>query len=142
MSPSFVDTNILVYAIENTGDPREAQAAALLTRLLDTGAFRTSTQVLQELYVTETRKGRPLLTPAEVLQYVDSFADWPVVAPGFNDIRDAMRLSDSAQISYWDALIVITASLAGCATLYTEDLNHGQTIHGVLIINPFKTTIH
>lgn len=142
MSPSFVDTNILVYAIENTGDPREAQAIALLTRLLDTGAFRTSTQVLQELYVTETRKGRPKLTHAEVLQYIDSFASWPVVSPGFNDIRDAMRLSDAAQISYWDALIVITARLAGCTTLYTEDLNHGQTIHGVLISNPFKTTIN
>ncbi len=142
MDLSFVDTNILVYAIENRGDPREDQARALLRRLFNTGAFRTSTQVLQELYVTETRKGRPILTPAEVLRYIDSYAVWPVVAPGFNDIRDAMRLSDSAQISYWDALMVITARLAGCATLYTEDLNHGQLIHGVLIVNPFKATIH
>lgn len=142
MDPSFVDTNVLVYAIENRGDPREDQARALLRHLFSTGTFRTSTQVLQELYVTETRKGRHILTPAQVLQYIDSYARWPLVAPGFDDIRDAMRLSDSAQISYWDALIVITARLAGCTTLYTEDLNHGQQIHGVRILNPFKTTIH
>lgn len=142
MDPSFVDTNILVYAIENTGDPREDQARALLLRLFNTGAFRTSTQVLQGLYVTETRRGRPILNPAEVLQYIDSYAAWPVVAPGFDDIRDAMRLSDSTQISYWDALIVIAARLAGCTTLYTEDLNHGQLIHGVRILNPFKNSIH
>ncbi|MCU1327694.1 MAG: putative nucleic-acid-binding protein contains domain [Bryobacterales bacterium] len=142
MQPCFVDTNILVYAIENTSDPREEASRSLLRNLLGTGAFRTSTQVLQELYVTETRKGKSKMTAAEVLEYVDSYALGPIVVPGYDDIRNAMMLSDSAQISYWDALIVITAGMAGCGTLYTEDLNHGQTINGVLIVNPFRPSAH
>jgi predicted nucleic acid-binding protein len=142
MQPCFVDTNILVYAIEDTSDPREEASRSLVRALLGTGAFRTSTQVLQELYVTETRKGKSKMTAAEVLEYVDSYALGPIVVPGYEDIRNAMKLSDSAQISYWDALIVITAGMAGCATLYTEDLNHGQTINGVLIVNPFRESVH
>jgi predicted nucleic acid-binding protein len=138
MQPCFVDTNILVYAIENTSDPREEASRSLLRGLLETGAFRTSTQVLQELYVTETRKGKSNMTAAKVLEYVDSYALGPIVVPGYDDFRNAMKLSDSAQISYWDALIVIAAGMAGCGTLYTEDLNHGQTINGVLIVNPFR----
>ena len=142
MGPCFVDTNVLYYAVAGGTDPRAVTAKKLVRKLFDEQLFRTSTQVLQELFVNLMKKTRPALTSDAAIRSVDAFADWPVVSPGFNDIRDAMRLSDSAQISYWDALIVIPARLAGCATLYTEDLNHGQTIHGVLIINPFKTTIH
>ena len=139
---SFVDTNVLIYSIAGGNDPRAVTARHLVDRLIDEGQFRTSTQVLQELYVNLTRKAKPPLTGASAIRSIESLSDWPVVTPRFEDIRDAMLLSESARISYWDALIVITARMAGCSTLYTEDLNHGQTIHGVLIVNPFRQSVN
>ncbi len=58
------------------------------------------------------------------------------------DIRDAMRLSELARISYWDALIIVTARLAECPVLYTGDLNSGQLIFGVRLANPFLPSVH
>jgi predicted nucleic acid-binding protein len=138
VTPCFVDTNILVYAVESGNDPRSRAARELVQDLLDQGTLRTSTQVLQELYVTLTRKIKPPMSAADAAAYVDSWSEWPVVVPGMEDVRNAMRLSESARISYWDALVVICARLAECTKLYTEDLNHGQKVLGISIVNQFR----
>ena len=140
--PSFVDTNVLVYALAGGSDSKAVVAKRLLTRLLDEGEFRTSTQVLQELFVTLTRKVRPQHTVSAAIRIVDALADSNLVVPGIVDIRDAMRLSELARISYWDALIIVTARLAECPVLYTGDLNSGQLIFGVRLANPFLPSVH
>jgi predicted nucleic acid-binding protein len=132
-----VDTNVLVYSLTHD-DPRWARAEELIAKLLELNALRTSTQVLQEFFAVTTRKlGRPL-TPEQALIHVERFATCPVVVNDLNTIREAARLTAREPISFWDAMLIAAAARAKCARLYTEDMQHGRTIHGVQIINPFR----
>lgn len=137
-APAFVDTNILVYAFDSADTTRHNIAAQLFSRLMDEDRLRLSTQVLQEFYVTRTRKARPPWSPDRALMKLEDFASWPVVAIDLPLIREAVLLSRDAVLSFWDALIVIAAARSGAGALYTEDLNDGQVIRGVRIINPFS----
>ncbi len=136
--PSFVDTNILVYALAADDPDRAPVAQKLLRELMLAQLFHTSTQVLGELYVTLTRKVRKQFRPAEALNYLDQIAQWPVTTPDSRAVRDAAQLSDRAKLSYWDALVIVAAARSGARRLYTEDLKHGRTILGVEIVNPFR----
>ena len=136
-APAFVATNVLVYAFDSTDPARHAPAAELLSRLMDEDRLRLSVQVLQEFYVTMTRKARPAWTPDRALATLDDLAAWPVVANDVALVREAILLSRDAVLSFWDALIVAAAARGGAAILYTEDLNDGQVLRGVRIANPF-----
>lgn len=136
-SVSFTDTNILVYALA-ANDPRRSKPAQdLLRELMAAQTLRTSTQVLQELFVTLTRKIAAPMTAEQVLRYMDRIAAWPVVLLDYAAIRSSVELTSRYSLSFWDALVVVAAARSGAATLYTEDLQHGQTILGVRIVNPF-----
>jgi len=135
--PAFVDTNVLVYAIEQQGSERKRVATRLVERLMEDDLLRTSTQVLKELYVTLTRKVAEPASPAEALAYLERLSAWPVFETDVGAVFDACHLSEQATISMWDALVVVAARRSGCSVLYTEDLNHGQEIVGVKVVNPF-----
>lgn len=135
---SFVDTNILVYAIA-ADDPRRSPVAQnLLRNLMFNRSLRTSTQVMQELYVTLTRKGKSPILPGSALRYIDQLAAWPVVVTDFKSVRRAIELSIASLLSFWDALIVVAAADSGAKTLYSEDLQAGQELLGMRIVNPFQ----
>jgi predicted nucleic acid-binding protein len=135
---SFVDTNVLVYALAADDVSRSRVAQTLLRELMQAQVFHTSTQVLGELYVTLTRKVRTPLAPDEALRYLDRLAEWPVIAPDHGAVREAAQLSARAGLSYWDALVIVAAARSGASRLYTEDLQHGQTILGIEVVNPFR----
>ncbi|HEX9942185.1 MAG TPA: hypothetical protein VGG03_09225 [Thermoanaerobaculia bacterium] len=86
-----------------------------------------------------TRKVRPRWSPDRALAKLDDFAAWPVIAADLSLIREAVLLSRDAVLSFWDALIVVTAVRSGAGILYTEDLNDGQVLRGVRVVNPFST---
>ncbi len=134
---SFVDTNVLVYALAADDTKRSPVAQTLVRELMAAKAFQTSTQVLQELYVTLTRKVRTPMTPEQALRYLDQIAVWPIAVLNYAAMRDAVELSTSAVLSFWDALVVVAAARSGAKRLYTEDLQDGQTILGIEIVNPF-----
>jgi len=134
----FVDTNILVYAVASDDAKRSPVAQELVRELMKAQTFRTSIQVIQELFVTLTRKVRTPLSGEQALRYLDQIAAWPVIVLDYRAVRDAVELSGSATLSFWDALVVVGAARSGAQTLYTEDLQHGQTILGVEIVNPFR----
>ncbi len=133
----LVDTNILVYTFDDSDKERQRLAEAIFSELAESERIRLSTQVLQEFYVTMTRKVNNRWSPDQALAVMDDLAAWPVVTIDFSAIREAVLLSKDAQISFWDALIVIAAVNSGASILYTEDLNHGQIVSGVKVINPF-----
>jgi predicted nucleic acid-binding protein len=137
-SPVFVDTNVLVYALAADDLNRSRVAQELVGHLLSAGLLRISTQVIQELYVTLTRKGKSLLSADQALRYLDHLAAWPILTVDFTAIRTAVELSQTARISFWDSLIVVAAVRSGAKRLYTEDLNDGQVILGVEVTNPFR----
>ena len=138
VSPAFVDTNVLVYAFDKGEPSRRDIARRLLEKLIDEDRIRLSTQVLQEFFVAVTRKARRLCPTAQALALLEDFTAWPLFVVDYPAIRDAARLAEDRSLSFWDALIVVSASRSGAARLYTEDLNHGQTILGVEITNPFS----
>jgi predicted nucleic acid-binding protein len=134
---SFVDTNVLVYAFDKSGSPKTLVAQELLNQLMDEDRLRLSTQVLQELFVTLTRKVSQPCSIGEALAVLEDLAAWPLMVVDYAAIRAAGGLSGQQKLSFWDALIVIAAARTGATVLYTEDLNHGQEILGVRVTNPF-----
>ena len=133
----FLDTNILVYAFEKRASEKQRIARDLLRELMDSGRLTLSTQVLQELFVTLTRKSAKPCTAEEALAAIEELAAWPVMQIDVAAIRAAAKLADEAVLSFWDAFIVAAAVRIGAEVLYSEDLNPGQNIGSVRIANPF-----
>jgi len=134
----FVDTNVLVYAFDRSGSAKQRAAQRLLNELMEQDRLRVSTQVLQELYVTLTRKARACCSSGEALAVLEDLAAWPLMVVDYGAIRAAVRLGEQAKLSFWDALVVVAAARSGAAVLYTEDMNDGQEILGVRVRNPFS----
>ena len=134
---SFFDTNVLVYPFDDDSPRKKVAVQQIFKKDNSAGYILFSTQVLQELYVTLTRKTQARCTPDQAIQYLQDLAEWPLFEVDYSAILRAAELSRDAQLSFWDALIVVAAARSGAARLYTEDLSHGQEILGVAIVNPF-----
>ena len=134
---SFVDTNILVYAEDRDAGRKHEVARDLVVDLWNSRDGVLSIQVLQELYVTLTRKVRRPLSAARAAELVHEYLAWRVVDNSGSLLVGALVLQQKASLSFWDALIVEAASASGCQRLYSEDLNPGQRFGGVEIVNPF-----
>lgn len=132
----FLDTNVLVYAIE-TGGPRPGRSATALA-LARRQNVCLSTQVLGEFYraVTSRRRAVPL-THEEAVAWVQLWKRHDVHPITVPHVDLALDLSARYQVGYYDALVVAAAHLAGCAVLYSEDLSDGQDYGGVRVENPF-----
>jgi predicted nucleic acid-binding protein len=131
----FLDTNILVYAIEAGGPkPAKTAAARALARRSD---VCLSTQVLGEFYraVTSRRRAVPL-THEEALAWVQFWKRHDVRAITVPHVDLALEIAARFQTAYFDALILAAARLAGCAMVYSEDLAAGQDYDGVRVENP------
>ncbi len=135
---TFVDTNILVYAHDLDAGNKHEIARGIVSELWESRSGVLSTQVLQEFYVTLTRKiPTPLVKPT-VRGIVKSYFNWDVVLNDAQIILQASEIEETYRLSFWDALIVSAAFSRNTATILTEDLNHGQYVEGILIKNPFK----
>lgn len=136
---TFVDTNVLVYAVDDS-EPEKRGVAR--NRLLEESRDRelvVSTQVLQELYVALTRGARPILPPEAADQEVRNAARLLVVQVDPSLVFSAIERSRKSVISFWDALVVETARRAGCRRLLSEDLSDGAAFGDLVVENPFRT---
>jgi predicted nucleic acid-binding protein len=141
-TPTFVDTNVLVYAHDRSETDKHAIAVALLRQLWDARTGAISTQVLQEFYAVATSKQKLAMTPSEAREIVEQYGAWPVVLLDTSLILDASRIHEQESIAWWDALIVEAAHIAGAGRLVTEDMGDDREIEGVRIVNPFRTLGH
>ncbi len=133
---TFIDTNILIYAHDVDAPAKREIANQVLDELWAERTGALSVQVLQEFYVNVTRKIARPLAKASARRVVDAYAIWAVdVTPA--DISNAFRIEDQARIGFWDALIVACALKSGATSILSEDLNAGQRIAGISIVNPF-----
>jgi predicted nucleic acid-binding protein len=117
---------------------KHAAAAALLKKLWEEETGVLSTQVIQEFYVNITRKIPRPLTPAQARSFIVNYFSWPVVINGTATIRRASEIQELSRISLWDALIVAAAVEGRADKIVTEDLQAGETIEGIVIVNPFS----
>lgn len=137
-APIFVDTNILMYARDAGARDRQARAGEWMAFIWQSGRGRISVQVLQEMYVTLTRKLRPGLPAAEAKAEVRALLPWQPLEIAPVILESAWSLQDRFQLSWWDALIVAAAQATQCGYLLTEDLQDGQNFDGLLVVNPFR----
>jgi len=136
-SRTFVDTNVFVYAIDDAEPAKRAIAERVLASD-QYGELVLSAQILGEFYVTVTRKLDGRISAVEALQGLNRLSLYPIVSIDAPLVRNAVEISRSSQISYWDGLVVAAAARAGCGLLLTEDLNDGQVIGSVRVENPFR----
>ena len=136
----FFDTNVLVYVFDRAESIKQARAQALVTAHMTARDMVLSTQVLQELYVTLTRKKQ--LGAADALEVVTTFAQERIVPASADLVLRGLALSQQRQLSAWDALIVQAALHAGCTTLYSEDFQNGARFDELVVLNPFLLQAH
>jgi predicted nucleic acid-binding protein len=130
MTKSFIDSNVLLYVV---GTDFEKSSAA---RSLLEASPTISVQVLNEFISVSTRKYRASIEAAALALMPIRFA-CDIAPLTLQTHLLAVEIAREAKISLYDACIVAAAELAGCDTLYTEDLNDGQRIGSVTIRNPF-----
>ncbi len=133
--PAFFDTNIFVYTDDASVPAKQALAIQLVTDYRRSSQLVVSIQVLQEYYAAATKKLR--VDPETAQQKVQLLSRARVVKFVESDIIAAIELHRLNQISFWDAMIIHAARSAGVGLLYSEDLQHGATLAGVRIENPF-----
>ncbi len=133
---AFVDSNVLIYAHDVDAGRKREVAKALLRELWLARTGVLSVQVLHEFYVNVTRKIRTPVSKAEARAVVATYIPW-CLEPETGDVNEAFRIEDEAGINFWDALIVAAAARSGATRVLSEDLNPGQAISGVTVVNPF-----
>lgn len=133
----FVDTNVLLYAVD-VSDPAKQQRAREWLRLLwEKGMGRLSWQVLNEFYANALRKNRASSPEAKAL--VEAYASWQPVGFSLGPMQRSWHWMAEAQISHWDGLIVAAAEQAGCGRLLSEDFQAGRKLGSVTVVNPFRS---
>jgi len=132
---SFFDTNILVYADDKSAPAKQRRAIELVAEHRRAGTGVLSMQVLQEYFVTVTRK---LGVEGSIARRkVELLAEFDVASPDVADILAAIDLHRLHGYSFWDSLVLRSAKQAGCKILLTEDMQIGHEIDGIRIVNPF-----
>ena len=134
----FLDTNIFVYSFDRGSPAKAKRALSLIKDAVTSGRGIVSYQVVQEfLNVALKRFEKPLTTP-EAEQYLATvFRPLLSVYASQSLFLEALRLSGRYRLSWYDSLIVAAAVEGQCATLYSEDLQHGQRMGRIEIQNPF-----
>jgi predicted nucleic acid-binding protein len=133
---SFFDTNVLVYADDKSAPAKQRRALELVTQHRRAGTGVVSLQVLQEYFVTVTRKLR--LDPGIARRKVELLSEFHVASPDVADILAAIDLHRLHGFSFWDALVMRSAKQAGCTLLLSEDMQDGRELDGLQIVNPFR----
>lgn len=133
----FVDTNVLVYAHDTRDPHKQRRATEWLELLWRQQSGRTSVQVLNEYYVTATRKLKPGMPEALVWTRMAALESWQPQPTDVALMQRARAIAEAAPLSWWDALVVAGAQLQGCTMLLSEDFSHRARYGSVRVHNPF-----
>jgi predicted nucleic acid-binding protein len=134
----FVDTNVIVYAYDKDAGKKHRIAADIMKDLWRSGLGTISTQILQEFFVTLTRKISAPMDISVVRETLRRLSKWDVSIIDADTIIRATELQERYNYSFWDSLIVAAAIAGGARTIFSEDLSDGLTIEGLTIKNPFQ----
>lgn len=132
----LLDTNVVAYAASRLPEDRTKQSVSL--NLFEKAELGLSGQVLQEFYVTVTRKMRVPLSHDQAMEWIEELEQFPCVPVDASLVYHGAENSNLYQVSYWDGAIIAAAERLGAKILYTEDLNHGQKYGSVTVVNPFR----
>ena len=137
----FVDTNIFVYAAGAPRTRKQLIASQWIDRLWKEQVGRTGIQVLNEMYVTLTRKVQPPLAANEAWDRISAMFAWEPQPLDTDVLMRAREIGQRHTLSWWDTLIVAAAQLQGCTVLLTEDLQDHAVYGSVTVHNPFAAGV-
>ncbi len=135
MPKVFIDTNILVYTMDNKDLGKQLLARQTINTIVNNHFPVISTQVIQEFYVATTLKLKA--NPMIIKSIVHNFRNMEVVDNDIGLTEQAIDISVMSKISFWDSLIIAAAEKASCEFVLSEYLNTGQVFRGIKVINPF-----
>ena len=133
----FVDTNILVYSADPAAGGKQQVAQDLLRRLASSGALVLSPQSLNECYRALTRSERRIATNPIARAYVKNYAAFCTAPYNLSVTLLAWDIQDKHLFSWWDCVLLGSATLAGCTVFFSEDLQHHRQIGSLTVVNPF-----
>jgi predicted nucleic acid-binding protein len=134
---TFVDTNIFFYALDPSDARKNGVATDRIQSLWSEGTGRISEQVLKEYYAAVQRKGATTDILLKVREEIRMLMQWTPVGTDIALLDKAWSLMDDIRYSFWDSLILAAALRQRCTVLLTEDMQHGQVVDGLRIVNPF-----
>ncbi|KHD06880.1 twitching motility protein PilT [Candidatus Thiomargarita nelsonii] len=135
---SFVDANVLIYRRDSSEPVKQQKATAWIDFLWQSKQGHLSVQVLNEFYVIVTRKLKPGMDIEAARADVRALMMWQPIDTVV--VEKAWIIQDRFLFSWWDSLIVAAAQVAQCRYLLTEDLQDGQELDSVIVVNPFIHT--
>ena len=139
MNGEFIDTNVFIYLFDETNDRKRTIADRIVKTALETRTARISHQVVQETLNVVTRKLPSPMTAENAQRFlVQVLAPLWQIMPNIALYRRGLDVQARYGFSFYDSLIIAAALESGCTRLYSEDLQHGQQIEGLIIENPFK----
>jgi predicted nucleic acid-binding protein len=134
----FIDTNIFVYSFDPKYPRKQNIASGLIEHALKEQMGCISSQVVQEFLNVSTKKFHPPLSHHDSLRYLNAvLAPLCEVFTSLDLLRKTLEIADRWQYALYDSMIITAALQANCAVLYSEDLQHGQGIESLAIVNPF-----
>ena len=139
MTPVFVDTHVLLYCFDDHDPAKRDQARGWIAACWQRRCGRISTQVLNEFYSNARRRFPTALSAGDARAEVRRYQRWQPWQIDHPTMETAWAVESRYQLDYADALIVAAAQAQGCAYLLSEDLQHGRRIHGVRIVDPFRS---
>jgi predicted nucleic acid-binding protein len=137
----FLDTNIIVYAYDRDAGRKHEIARNLLIDMWNAEGGVLSTQVLQEFYITVTKKITSPLPPESAREIIVDFLTWDVVTNGGEAVLEAIDLQIREKISFWDALVVAAAEKGAADILLSEDFSDGRKFGDIAVRNPFAESL-
>jgi predicted nucleic acid-binding protein len=136
---TFIDTNVFIYHLDTTDLRKHEVAEAIIRDALATGKACISSQVVQECLNVALRKAEVALTPDAARAYLDVvLAPLMQVTASEALYHRALDVQARWRFSFYDSLIIAGALSAGCRTLLSEDLQHGQVLDSLTVIDPFR----
>jgi predicted nucleic acid-binding protein len=136
----FIDTNILIYALDPAEPAKRAMSADLLRRTIANHTLVVSPQNLNECYRVLIQRRR-LVPEAAARSYLSCLMPWCIAPLDAQTTAKAWAVQDEAGLAWWDALLAASALMAGCKLFISEDMQDGQLISGMRIVNPFSTDL-
>ena len=135
MSKIFIDTNILVYTLDQKNIVKRDMARKIVKKVVESHQPVISTQVIKEFYVVASNKLKA--DPIVVKNIIHNFHNMEIVNNDLDLIEQAIDISILSQLSFWDSSIIAAAEKANCEYVLSEDLNSGQNYRGIKLLNPF-----
>ncbi len=135
--PVFVDTNVLIYALDERDQVKQIRAQLWVTHCWTQSAGRVSIQVLNEFYVNALSKFKASITLQKARSEVRRLRSWHPAPLDEETVEGAWAIQDRYPLSHWDALILSSAQQQECGVVLSEDMAHGQRYDNLLVVNPF-----